>query len=117
MEDDMDRDAARIFGAFLIGGLIGAAIAILYAPQSGRETREDISRAARRVKKSTVNVAEDIVESVNEFASEVKDKATDIIDRGRDLSDSAKREILKTLEHGQKAIEKQRKRITEALGL
>jgi gas vesicle protein len=28
------------FTAFLIGGLIGSAIALLYAPRSGRETRE-----------------------------------------------------------------------------
>jgi gas vesicle protein len=28
----------------VLGGLVGAAIAILYAPQSGRKTREDIHR-------------------------------------------------------------------------
>ena len=28
------------FTAFLVGGLIGGAIALLYAPRSGRETRE-----------------------------------------------------------------------------
>jgi gas vesicle protein len=28
------------FGAFLIGGLIGGAIGLLYAPRSGRETRQ-----------------------------------------------------------------------------
>jgi len=117
MEDNMDRDATRVLGAFLIGGLIGATIALLYAPQSGRETREDISKKARRMKKRTVDLADDIIESVNEFASDMKDKATDVIDSGKELSDSAKKEIIKTLEHGQKAIEKQRKRITEALGL
>jgi gas vesicle protein len=28
----------------LIGGLIGAAVGVLYAPKSGKETREDIAR-------------------------------------------------------------------------
>src|SRR4030043_229180 len=117
MEDIMDRDATRILGAFLIGGVIGAAAALLYAPQSGRETRKDISKKARRVKKGAVDLVEDIAESVSDFTGDVKDTAEDIIDRGRELSESAKKEIVATLEHGQKVIEKQRKKIIEALGL
>ena len=31
-------------GGFIIGGLVGAVIGILYAPKSGKETREEIGR-------------------------------------------------------------------------
>ena len=117
MEDVMDRDARNILAAFLLGGVIGAAVALLYAPKSGRETREDISRAAGKIKKGTIDLADDIIESVHDFAEDVKDKATDVINRGKELSESARKEIIKTLEHGQKAIEKQRKRIIDAIGL
>jgi gas vesicle protein len=117
MEDTMNKDATRIMGAFLMGGLIGAAIALLYAPKSGRETRKDISKAAKRAKKGAVDLVEDITESVSDFTSDMKDKAADIIDRGKELSDNARKDILATLEQGQKVIEKQRKRIIDALGL
>ncbi|MEW6162390.1 MAG: YtxH domain-containing protein [Nitrospirota bacterium] len=113
----MNKDATKIMGAFLLGGVIGAAVALLYAPKPGRETRKDISRTARRVKKGAIDLTEDIVESVNEFVGDVKDKATDIIERSKELSESAKKEIVMTFEHAQKVIEKQRKRITDALGL
>ncbi len=113
----MENDYRKIAGAFLVGGLIGAALAILYAPKAGRETRRDISKAARRLKKETVNLVEDAVESINEFAGEVREKVSDLIERGKDLSDDAKREIIRNLEHGQKVIEKQKKRIIEALGV
>jgi gas vesicle protein len=33
----------------VLGGVIGAAIAILYAPQSGRKTREDINRKTEKL--------------------------------------------------------------------
>jgi len=33
----------------IVGGVIGAAIAILYAPQSGRKTRGDINRKAEKL--------------------------------------------------------------------
>jgi hypothetical protein len=47
----------------------------------------------------------------------MKERVSDIIDRGKDLSDSAKKDVIKNLENGQKAIEKQKKRIVAALGL
>jgi gas vesicle protein len=112
----MSEDNRKIAGAFLIGGLIGAAVALLYAPKSGRETRKDIARTAKKVKKETVHLVEDAIDSINDFAGDVKDKVSDIIDQGKDLSESAKKEILKNLEDGQKIIEKQKKRIIDALG-
>ncbi len=113
----MEDDKTKIAAAILLGGIIGAAIALLYAPQSGRETRKDISRAARRGKDSTVDLIEDIIDEVNGFAGDLKEKAVDILDRGVDLSDKAKKEIVTTLEQGQKAIEKQRQKVSDALGL
>jgi gas vesicle protein len=116
-EMHMENDYRKIAGAFLVGGLIGAAVALLYAPQSGRETRKDIAKTGRRIKKETVHLVEDAVDSINDFAGEVKDKVTDVIERGKDLSEGAKKEIIRNLEHGQKVIEKQKKRIVEALGI
>lgn len=113
----MDDAYKKVAGAFLVGGVIGAAIALLYAPKSGRETRKDIAKTARKIKKETAHVVEDAVDSINDFADDVKDRVSDVIEKGKDLSEGAKKEILRNLEHGQKAIEKQRKRIIEALGL
>jgi gas vesicle protein len=114
---NMDDDYKKIAGAFLVGGVVGAAFALLYAPKSGRETRKDIVRTARKIKKETVHVVEDAVDSINDFADDVKEKVSNVIEKGKDLSDGAKREILKNLEQGQKSLEKQRKRIIDALGL
>ena len=113
----MNDDVTKIGGAFLVGGMIGAAIALLYAPKSGRETRKDITRTARRVKNSTADLIEDTIDDVNAFVSDLKEKAADVVDQGVDLSEKAKKEIALTLEHGQKAIEKQRSRLSAALGL
>jgi gas vesicle protein len=113
----MDEDYRKIGAAFLLGGLLGAGFALLYAPKSGRETRKDISRTARRIKKETVHLVEDAIDSVNDFAGDMKDKVSDLIDRGKELSDDAKKEIIRNLEHGQKTIEKQKKRIADALGI
>lgn len=113
----MNDDSTKIAGAFILGGLVGAFIALIYAPKAGRETRKDISRTAKRIKKQAGDLVEETIETVNNIIDEVKDRATDIIDRGTELSDGAKKEIVTTFEQGQKLIEKQKNRIAKALGI
>lgn len=114
----MHHDDNRVIaGAFLLGGLIGAGLALLYAPRSGKETRRDISRTTRRLKNNAVDLVEDTIQSVDEFVGDVKDRASEIIDRGLELSEGARKEIVKSFEYGQKVMEKQKKRIIEGLGL
>ena len=113
----MNDNSIKIGGAILIGGLIGAAIALLYAPKSGRKTRKDIIRAARRAKNSAADLIEDTLDDVNDFIKDLKEKASDIADQGTDLTDKAKKEIMATLEQGHKAIEKQKQKFSETLGL
>jgi gas vesicle protein len=113
----MEEDTTKIGVALLIGGLIGAAVALLYAPQSGRETRKDITRASRRGKNFAVDLIEDTIDDVNDLAKDLKKRACDIFEQGVDLSDKTKKEIVTALEQGQKTIEKQRQKFTEALGL
>jgi hypothetical protein len=46
-------------GLFLLGVAVGAGIALLYAPQSGDETRAALRRGARRMKRTVRDAAED----------------------------------------------------------
>jgi gas vesicle protein len=113
----MNDDTTKIGGAFLIGGLIGAAVALLVAPKSGRKTLLEIIRAARRARTSTANLIEDTIDDVNDLIKDLKAKASDIAAPGSGLTDKAKKEIMATLEQGQKAIEKQKQKFSEALKL
>jgi len=50
--------------AFLWGALIGAGIALLYAPRSGRETRREIQEGARRVRRTAQETVQQVQEAV-----------------------------------------------------
>lgn len=112
----MNDNISKIGGAVVIGGLVGAAVALLYAPQSGRRTRKDICRTARNVKNSATDMIEDTIDDFHDIVSDLRGKASDIIDQGAGLTDKAKKEIIATLEQGQKTIEKQKQKFSEALG-
>lgn len=57
----------------VIGGLIGAAIGILYAPKSGKETREEISHSAEELLKKTRAQYEEVCKKIEKLADEEKE--------------------------------------------
>ncbi len=62
----MNRESsAGFFSGFIIGAVIGAAVGILYAPQSGPETRRLVKEKALEVKEKTAKAAGKIKESVS----------------------------------------------------
>jgi hypothetical protein len=69
-EDDgriiyMERESNSSIKALLIGALIGAGLALLYAPQSGEETRRGLKRRLRKVRA----LAEEKVDELGERLS------------------------------------------------
>jgi gas vesicle protein len=60
-------DALMLVG----GGVVGAGLALLLAPQSGRKSRKEISRFSRSVGKQSDKVIRNISESVSDFAERV----------------------------------------------
>jgi gas vesicle protein len=43
----MSENNNDLLVGFIVGGLIGITLGILFAPKSGKETREDIARKAK----------------------------------------------------------------------
>ena len=91
MARDFDEDL-RAITWFLAGMGIGAAVALLYAPQSGKETRRMIGRGADRSKDYLEDQAtrlrergKDLYDKGRDVAREVGEEATELIDRGRKI--------------------------------
>ncbi len=74
------------FTIFAVRALIGAGIALLYAPQSGKETRKLLSKKARQLK----DKAQDTVENAQEFISDRKADLAAVIHSGKEAADHAK---------------------------
>lgn len=58
--------APVILLAFLLGGVVGAGLALLLAPLSGAETRKRITDVAKEVKEKAEGVMEEIRDRVKE---------------------------------------------------
>jgi gas vesicle protein len=59
---------------FLLGVAVGAAVAILYAPSAGRETRAHLAETAERVKERATEIGHTVAEKASELREKVAAK-------------------------------------------
>lgn len=113
-----DRNNSAMVGALMLvaGGIIGAGVAILYAPQTGKETRKDIRRFAKKTRRRAEGVVDDFSDAVSDMVDAVGEKASEILDKGKDLAHDAKLELIKAIEEGQEKLEKQRTKLAKMIG-
>jgi len=80
MEDEMSREEEQggKFTWFVVGALVGAACAMLYAPKSGKETREFISKKAQEGRDAVTDTSRDLL-----------DRGKDVLDKGKQYVDDA----------------------------
>ena len=70
----MNKDNAIGFSiGLLAGAVIGGIVAVLYAPKTGKETRQLIKDTAMETREK----AADVAEHVKDFATETVDKVKD----------------------------------------
>jgi len=112
-----NNNSATVGALMLVaGGIIGAGLALLFAPQSGERTRKDIVRYSRKVRRKAEGVVDDFADTVSEMVDTVSEKAEDILDKGKDMAYEAKKELVKVIEEGQQKLEKQRARLVKLVG-
>ena len=112
-----DRNDNVMAGALLLvaGAILGAGAALLLAPQSGRETRRDIARYARKTGRKLEGAAGEIAESVADLAGAVEEKAEELVEMGKDLSRESREAVLAALNEGQERLGRQRDRLAKLL--
>ena len=100
----------------LVGAILGAGAAMLFAPQSGSKTRRDIARYARKTSRKVEGVAGEVVGSVAGMADAVEEKAEELLEKGKDLSRESREAVLAALNEGQERLGRQRDRLAKLLG-
>lgn len=122
-----DNEFANFLAGFIVGGLVGAAAALMLAPQSGEETRAVIKEKSIEIKDKAVMTAEDArvraehalddariraeeaVSEVRTRADELsrlsRERATEIGQKGQILLDEQKAKVRQTVKKAAKDVE------------
>ena len=86
MARDEGAGAGSILLAFILGAVSGAAVALLYAPATGRDTREYLGERARE---GRVRAAQ-AVEKGKELMNQGRETLTTAVERGREAYQEAR---------------------------
>ena len=90
MARDDGAGAGSILLAFLLGAVSGAAVALLYAPATGKETRELVVEKAREARDRAAAAAEKASEVLNQG----RETVASAIERGVEAYQQARSEGL-----------------------
>jgi gas vesicle protein len=93
MSDNDGGDFGSFLAGFVIGGLVGGAVALVLAPKSGAETRSQITGKGREIVdageehyNSAMNSAEAYVQQASDrasqFSRDVEEQARIVLDEG-----------------------------------
>ena len=104
MEEEKGGNGLAIVFAFFMGGLVGAALSLLLAPASGKETREKIRDVSIDAKDKTVEVAQ-----------KAKERVAGLVDQGREKIYEATDGVKAAVEAGKTAFVEKKAELSDAI--
>ena len=103
------RSGMSVVTGLLIGGLIGAGVALLMAPRSGEETRAEIRNKAIEYRDRTKEVVNETVTQARSKAGELKEgvleKADDLKRRGKQTAADQLDNVAQAAETGKAKVQ------------
>lgn len=107
MSDDHGSSASGVILSFLLGGLTGAALAILYAPRSGRETRELLGEKL----KEGADRGREFRERVGTKGREMVDEASEYLNKGKETAERRRDRLAAAIEAGRQAYREEKEKM------
>ncbi len=95
-QDEGGFSAGAILLSFVLGGIVGAGVAMLLTPQSGPETR-------RRMRE----LVDDVREKATDYAAQTKEKVVTAVEKGKEFLEEKKTALTTAIEAGKEAYEKE----------
>ena len=99
---DEGYSSGSMLVSFLLGGIVGAGLALLLAPQSGEDTRKKI-----------MDFADDVKDRTTDYVDKTKDKITSYVDEGKGLYEQKKSIVKSAIEAGKEAYEREKDRLAK----
>jgi len=102
---------------FLVGLSLGSLAGILYAPQSGEDTRAGLRNRVERGREQVRSKASDWREQAREQTEDLRSRATNLRDQAEDIADRGRQVVTRQIDQFQAAVEAGKQAYRDAAGL
>ncbi|GAA3401344.1 YtxH domain-containing protein [Paenibacillus hodogayensis] len=92
MSEHQGRGKDFILGA-IVGGVLGAVTALLFAPKSGKELRADISTQAHVISEKTQELAETVNTKTHVLAKQVSEHTGEWVQKAKEVAETVTDEV------------------------
>jgi gas vesicle protein len=99
----------------MLGVLIGAGVALLFAPRTGEETRRDIRRRARQAGDTVLGAAQGVGDQVLDTFEHARGRVEEQIDAARTAIELKKAQVARAVEAGREASHQARRDLERRL--
>ena len=96
---------------FVAGSLLGAGVALLLAPQSGKRTRRDILHLGKMAKKKSEQIQLEMRHAIDNLVEDISEKIEERADRGREWTEKTTEGVLQALNSGKDYIRKELEKV------
>jgi gas vesicle protein len=86
----IERDSGGGVGPFLIGALLGAGLALLYAPRSGEETQADLKERASRLRDAAEERLREAQAQIEERLEQAREELMERVEAVKEAVESGK---------------------------
>ncbi|WP_374686903.1 YtxH domain-containing protein [Promineifilum sp.] len=108
--NEQESDLGSFLAGFIIGALVGAATALILAPQSGQTTREQLTGFSADLRHASSERIDQVRHSADSYSREYRDKATSLFSdarsRAQHLTDQVQEQTRIVLDAGREAAER-----------
>ncbi len=115
MSERHSGGGAEFFAGLVIGGLVGAALATLLAPQSGEETRAQIRDKGLEIKDRAETSVSEVRQLAQKQAATLQTQIDALQQQVTALQEKGKEQVTTWQEKGKEAIEKGKQSASEAI--
>jgi gas vesicle protein len=108
-------DMKKAAGLLMAGAMVGAGIALLFAPKSGARTRKDIQRFARRTVDRVDDLQGDIRDQVTDWVGDLTEVVKDGVDRSKKLGTAGFEKALLAFDSAKTCVEEGKSRAEQLI--
>ena|ERR1700761_1021167 len=110
-----DNNGSGGFGWFLAGLGIGALVGVLYAPKSGKETRDDLAAAALDARDRANKLYNQGIDQAGQLVQQGRQAAQDYAEKGKEYYDKGRTQWSQYVDKGKDLLQTQGEALSAAV--